>query len=219
MNDHLTRRGALVPLTGVVFVVLTVVSFVMAGEPPDADAPAAEVVDFWADKDAVSMVGALIEALAAVALIFFAATVSRAIRRPNNDAGVLSLAALAGGTVCAAGIGVDASLRFAAADLAEDVDPIVIQTLNAMWSDFFFPMVIGLATLILATSLAIIMGRRVAPVWMAIAGFVLAVVFFTPAGFVAFLVSGLWVIVLSVLLWRRELGSTEATYASSAGDV
>jgi hypothetical protein len=57
--------------------------------------------------------------------------------------------------------------------------------------------------LVLATSLAALR-TRIIPVWLAWIGFVIFVVFFTPAGFIAFLVSALWIIVVSVLLWRQE---------------
>jgi len=211
MAQRKSGVAALAPLTGALFVVLTVAGFLPGGEPPDADAPIGEVVEYWVDNDAAAMVGTILHALAAVALIFFAASLRRALRRSEDGAGILSVAAMGGGIVAAAGIGVDASIRFAAADLAGDVDGVVIQTLNALWSDFFFPMVIGLATLILATGLSALR-TRVIPVWLAWIGFLICIVFFTPAGFVAFLVSGLWVIVVSILLWREEA-------AMSAGSV
>jgi len=109
--------------------------------------------------------------------------------------------------VAATGIATDAAIRFALGDLAEDIDPIAVQTLNALWTDFFFPMVVGFATLILATSLAALR-TRVIPVWLAWVGFLICVVFFTPAGFVAFLVSGLWFVIASVLLWRHEAAAS-----------
>ena len=119
----------------------------------------------------------------------------------------MAVAAFGGGVVAAAGIGVDAAIRFAAADLADDVAPGVIQTLNAMWSDFFFPMVIGIATLLLATSLSAFR-THVVPIWLAWIGLLICIALFTPAGFVAFLVGGLWIIVVSVLLWRHETATT-----------
>lgn len=203
MVERKSGAAALVPLTGVLFVVLTVVSFIVGGEPPDADDRIGEIVEYWVDNDAANMIGAGIESLAAVSLLFFAASLRRALRRDEDGAGVLSVAAMGGGIVAAAGIGVDASIRFAAADLADEIDPVAIQTLNAMWADFFFPMVIGIATLILATGLSALR-TRVIPVWLAWIGFLLVVVFFTPAGFFAFLASALWILVVSILLWRRE---------------
>jgi hypothetical protein len=203
MAQRSTGRGALLPLTGVLFVVLTIVSFLILGETPDADDPVREVVEFWVDHEGQAIFGALLASLGAVALIFFGASLRRTIRRSEDGGGILSVAALAGGIVAAAGIGVDSSFRFALGDLAEDVDPITIHTLNAIWASFFFPMVVGLATLILATSLAALRARFIPP-WLAWIGILLCVVFFTPAGFVSFLVSGLWIIVVSILLWRQE---------------
>ncbi|HEX6310881.1 MAG TPA: hypothetical protein VF152_04595 [Acidimicrobiia bacterium] len=203
MAERKTRGADLVPLTGVLFVVLAVVGVFLGGEPPDADDPVREVVDYWADNEGAVILGSVLEGLAAVSLIFFAASLRRAIRRREGDAGVLSVAAMGGGIVAAAGIGVDAALRFTAADLAGEVRPVVIQTLNAIWADYFFPMVIGMAALVLATSLAAL-GTRVIPVWLAWIGFLICIALFTPAGFIAFLVSALWVLVVSVILWRQE---------------
>ena len=213
MSARTTRGSALMPLTGVLFVVLTVVSFVVGGETPDADAPAREVVDYWTDHEGENMIGSVIEALAAVTLLFFAATLRRTLKG-WADHSILPLVAYAGGIVAAAGIGVDASIRFAAADVAGDVDPAVLQTFSAMWANFFFPIVVGLASLIVATSLAGWRARAL-PMWITSIGLLIFIAFFTPAGFVAFLVGGVWIIVLSVLLWRRE-SHTSGESTSSA---
>jgi hypothetical protein len=64
-------------------------------------------------------------------------------------------------------------------------------------------MVVGVASLILATSIAGWRSRAL-PTWLAVIGILIFIAFFTPAGFAAFLVGAVWIIVLSVLLWRRE---------------
>jgi hypothetical protein len=215
MSVRTTHRSALVPLTGVLFVVLIVVSFVVGGESPDADAPVREVVDYWTDHEGENMIASVIEALAAVTLLFFAGTLRRSLKE-WADASILASVAYAGGIVAAAGIAVDASIRFAAADVAGDVDPAVLQTFSAMWANFFYPMVVGLASLILATSLAGWRARAL-PMSLTVIGFLIFVAFFTPAGFVAFLVGGVWLIVLSVLLWRRESHSIGDSTGSPPG--
>lgn len=202
MSSRKMRASVLLPLTGVLFVVLIVASFLVGGETPDADAPVREVVKYWTDHDSQNMIGSVIEALAAVSLLFFAATLRRTSNR-WTDGSILPSVAFAGGIVAAAGIGVDASIRFAAADVAGDVDPVVLQTFSAAWANFFFPMVVGIASLILATSLAGWHSRAL-PKWLAVIGILIFIAFFTPAGFIAFLVGAVWIIVLSVLLWRRE---------------
>jgi hypothetical protein len=188
-------------LAGVVFVVLTVVGFVIAGEPPAADDPADEVVEYFTDNDTQVMIGSVVEALAGVAALFFACSVSRVMRR--SDEGMLPTLVVAGAAVLAAGVGVDASLRFAAADVADELDPSSIQTMNAIWSNFFFPMAMGMSLLILAIALSALR-TRIVPIWMAWIGFLLCIAFYTPAGFIAFLIAGLWIAIASVLIWRRE---------------
>ena len=213
MSARTTRGSALLPLTGALAVVLIAIAFLAGGETPDADAPVREVVKYWTDHEGANMIGSVIEALAAVTLLFFAASLRRTSNR-WTDSSILPSVAFAGGIVAAAGFGVDASLRFAAADVAGDVDPAVLQTFSAAWANFFFPMVVGLASLILATSLAGWRARAL-PTWLAVIGILIFIAFFTPAGFIAFLVGGVWIIVLSVLLWRRESLSVEDS-ASSA---
>lgn len=189
--------------------VLLVIGFVVGGESPDSDAPRREVVEYWTDHDTQNTIGSAIEATAAVALLFFSATLYRSTKSWGDDA-TLPAAAFAGGIVAAAGVGVDAAIRFTAADVADKVDPATLQTLSIMWADFFFPMVVGLATLILATS---ILGwrSRALPVWLAVIGILLAIAFVTPIGFAAFLLSAVWMIVLSVMLWRRGARADDET--------
>lgn len=189
------------PLTGVLFVIAGFLGFIIAGEPPDVDDSAQEIVDFYVDNDTTTMIGAALEALGALALIFFAATLARIVHVRNQV--VLPWVVLAGGAVAAAGFGVDASLRFAAADVAGDVDPIVVQTIHVIFSDFFFPMVIGFAALLFGASIAAIR-TKVFPAWLAWIGIVLGVATLTPIGFIAALVSLLWILVLSILLFVRE---------------
>jgi len=198
-----TRATVWAPLTGVLFVVLTVASFLIGGEPPDTDDSVREVVEFYSDNDSRNMIASVVASLGAVSLVFFAASLRRALRRGEDGAGLLSVVAFGGGVVAATGIATDAAIRFALADVADDIDPVAVQALHAFWSDFFFPMVVGMGLLLLATSLAALR-TRVIPVWLAWVGIAIFVVFFTPAGFVAFLLSALWVLIVSVLLYRQE---------------
>jgi len=199
-NQNLQR---LAPLTGVLFVVLVVVSFLIGGEPPDADERPREIVEWYVDNEGMVVLGAVMSALGAVSLVFFAAYLRRVLQRGEQGIGVLSLAAFGGGLVAATGGGTDSAFRFALAEFADEISPVGVQAIHAVWSGFFFPMVIGIGALVLATSLAALR-TRIIPVWLAWIGFVIFVVFFTPAGFIAFLVSALWIIVVSVLLWRQE---------------
>jgi len=196
------------PLTGVVFAVCAIAGFIIAGEPPDVDDSIEDIVEYYVDNDTAIMIGSLVEALAALALIFFAATLARIVHVRNQV--VLPWVILAGGAVAAAGFGVDASLRFAAADIAENVDgafdggqALSVQTIHIIFADFFYPMVIGFGAFLLAASIAAIR-TKVFPAWLAWIGILLAIVAFTPIGFIAALVSLLWFVIVSILLFVRE---------------
>jgi len=203
MVQGLTRTAALAPLTGVVFAILAVVALFISGDRPDADASAEAAVQFWTDNATANNVGALLEALAAVALLFFGASLWRALRRGEGNGGLLPLAAMGGGVVAAAGFGVDAAIRIAAADVAGEVDPVVTQTISAVWVNYGTPIVIGIATLIFAASLSALR-TQVIPLWLAWIGIVISVALFTPIGFFASLAAFLWVVVVSAALWRHE---------------
>src|SRR5262245_59287140 len=106
MNSNIHRWA---PLTGVLFAVAAAVGFFVSGEPPAVDDSVEEIVDFYVDNDTAIMIGSLIEAIAGLALVFFAATLARVVHVKGQV--VLPWVVLAGGAIAAAGFGVDASLR------------------------------------------------------------------------------------------------------------
>jgi hypothetical protein len=55
----------------------------------------------------------------------------------------------------------------------------------------------------------------VLPTWMGWVGIVLFIVFFTPVGFVAFGLSGIWIIIASILLYRTADAATPAPTAGA----
>jgi hypothetical protein len=193
------------PLTGAAFVVLTAIAFIVAGEPPDFDAPASEVIEFYRDHEGANVFGSVLLGLTSVLLIFFSASVRRALRRSEDGSGVLSAAAFGSGIVAATGFATGAAIHFALTEFAnsDGITPGAVQALNALDVNFFFPFGVGIAALVLATGLAALR-TRVIPIWLAWVAVVLFVVSFTPIGFVGFLLSGLWIIVVSILLWRAE---------------
>ncbi len=68
------------PLTGIGFVALLVISFIVGGESPEADESTEEVVAFWTEEDCAQIASAIIGAWAAVFLVWFGATVAAAVQ-------------------------------------------------------------------------------------------------------------------------------------------
>jgi hypothetical protein len=191
-------------LTGALFVVLVIIAFIpLGGDTPSGDDSAQKVVSFYSDNNGREIVAAVVLAIAAGALVFFSAILKGRIEGVLRGRSILPNVVLGGGIVAAAGFLGGAGMHFALADYADDIQPAAAQALNAIDNDFFLPFTTGLAVLLLATSLVAIRGKVLLPAWLAWVGVVLFVLFFTPIGFIAFGLSGIWIIIVSVMLYLR----------------
>ena len=199
MTDQ--RWPALAPLTGVAFVILAVVAFIVSGETPDTNDSPLKVLLFYKNNDSEQMIAASLLAWSTVFLFFFLGVLRSVLRAAEGAVGRLSAVAFGGGIVLGIGILAFAGFTFTLADTADHLTPSGAQALNMLNSDFFFPVAAGLGTLMIATGIAGIR-TRVLPAWAAWIALVIGIAAVTPVGFFAFLAFGLWVLAVSVILWR-----------------
>jgi hypothetical protein len=191
------------PLSGVVVLIFAVAAFILGGESPDVDEGTNEIVSYWKDDDSKLMFSAVLETLAALALVWFGASLRQAIARTEGGTHRLANLVFAGTIVLGTGVATDATIVFATAEAADEASPAAIETLNALYSGFFLPMALGASLLLLALALACLR-TGVFPSWL---GWVLVLMFIvgvTPVGFVSFLLTILLVAVLGVVLFLRE---------------
>jgi hypothetical protein len=201
------QRKNLAPLTGVLFVALVLVAFfALGGNTPDGKDSAHKVVSFYSDNHNKETAAAIVLALAGVPLLYFSALIRDKGRAAVQGRSALPGFAFAGGVVAAAGFMTAATLHFALADYADNIQPAAAQAINAIDNDFFAPFAFGLLTLVLATSLMTVRSGLL-PKWLGWVGIVLFVIAFTPAGFIAFGLGGIWVIVVSILFYVRGEGT------------
>ena len=196
----------LVPLTGVLFVILVILSFTIGGEPPDHEEPVQEIVDHYVDnKDSVQF-GAFLSALAGASFIFFFGYLRKVLRAAEGENGMLSLLAVIGAAIVATGAAIDGTISFALAEAADDVpdevDPVAIQALQVLWDNDFLPFALGSFVLLIATGASIVRHGAL-PKWLGWVALVLGILSVTPVGFFAFLVVAVWILVLSVMLMMR----------------
>jgi hypothetical protein len=191
------KKDWLVPLSGAIFVVLVIVGFLIGDEPPDANDPVQEIVDFYVDnKDSIE-VGAFLVSLGVVFLIFFANYLRSLFRETAASATIL-----VGASIFAVGAALDTTILVATAESADDIEPTSVQTLQALWDNDFIPIAVGLAVFLLSLAISILR-TAVLPRWLGWVVLVLALLALTPAGFFAFPLGGLLVLVLSVWLTLR----------------
>lgn len=201
------RLGA---AAGIIWIVLLIVSFVIIGEAPEIeDSSAEEIAAYFTENRDSIVAGVLVQALALVALLYFAGYLRRVLRSAEGEGGVLATVALAGAVVLAVGAALDATISAALAESAGDIDPVAVEALQALWENNFVPFVVGIVTFLSATGLSIIRHRAL-PSWLGwvplalivsflIAGITEIEVFWAIFGFGA----ALWVLVLSGVLVAR----------------
>jgi hypothetical protein len=193
------------PLTGILFVVLVIVAFVVGGESPDVNDSAQTVVSFYVDNGSQQQIAASLLALGCVAYLFFLGSLRRALRAAAGDEGGLSTVVLLGGLMIVVGASIFAGITFTLGDAADDLPAAALMTLNALNSDFFFPVAVGTAVFNLGLALAVLRhGGLPRPLgWLAL---VVGIAGLTPAGFFAFLAMGIVVVWASIVLAQRAAG-------------
>jgi hypothetical protein len=195
------------PLTGLAFLVFVIIAAIVAGEPPDADSPVEEIVDHYVDNEGSVIVGAALSAVAALFLVFFGGYLRAVLREAEGPGGVLSPLVLAGTVIIAVGGTIDATISIALAGAVEDIEPSAVQALQALWDNDFLPILLGTQVFVISTGLSIVRHGAL-PKWLGWVLLVIAVLGFTPIGFIALFGAALWVGVVSVMLAARGRPAT-----------
>src|ERR671918_1340359 len=193
------RKETLLPLTGVLFVILLIASFVIAGEPPDADEDVQEIVDHYVDNDTAIWISSFVAVAAALSLLTFASYLRKLFTDAGEAGSILPGLILVGASIVAVGGAIDSTIQIALVEAVEDIEPAAVQALQALWDNDFIPIALGIVTFILYSGLATFRTGAL-PKWLGWVALVLAVIGFTPLGFIAFLGTGLWIAIVSVML-------------------
>ena len=205
------RWHVLAPLTGVLFVAFAVAAFIISGETPGTDDSPQKILDFYVKNDSSQLWAGAVLAWSTVPLMFFLGVLRSTLRAAEGPIERLSAVAFGGGIVLILGALSFAGFTFTLGDVADDgLSPQAAQTLNALNSDFFFPVAVGVATLMIATGISSL-GSRALPAWLAWAALVIGIVALTPGGFFGFLAFLLWTVVTSIVLWRARSAEPPAT--------
>ena len=197
------KKDWLAPLTGVAFIVLVIIGFIVGGEPPDVDEPVQEIVDHYVDdKDSIE-VGVFILGLGVVLFIFFANHLRVLFRETATSATIL-----VGAAIFAIAGGIDGMITVALAETADDIEPQSVQALQALWDNDFVPFAIGITVFTFSLGLSILKTPGVLPRWLGWVTVVIAVIsVLGPIGFFAFPLTGLLILVVSVMLAVRARGA------------
>jgi hypothetical protein len=203
----------LLPLAGALFVILAIVSFIVGGEPPDADEGAAEIVEFYVDNEDSLYAGVYMLGLALLALLLFAAHLRNVLSDAAGGRSTPATLVLVGASILATGAAIDGTLTIALTSTAGDIDPASTVALQALWDNDFLPMALGTAVILLSAGIAGVTTGGL-PKWLAWIALILGVLGATPLGFVAFIGGAVWIVVTSIVL---AMGARPAQPAAGTG--
>lgn len=214
----------LVALTGGLFVLAVVGAFIAGGDTPNGDASAATVIAHYTENRTQGIIASVVLALSAVPALAFAARLRERARIGAHR--TLADFTFAAGVLTAMGCLAVAGIHLALAEYARDLDPAAAQALNALDADSFVALATGIAALVLGGSL-IALRSSLLPAWLGWTGIPVAIAIFTPVGFFAACLGGIWIITSSVVLsahgeepyvWTARDGAGGDTGAGTASN-
>jgi hypothetical protein len=200
------------PLSGLAFVVIVVVTFAaVQGDTPDSGSSAAKVVSFYSDHQDSQFVTAFLLAAAAPFLIFFGVNLALALWQPAADRRPVGPAVLAvGSAIAALSFMVAAHSVFAVADGVDHLSPETLQGLNVLDSDSWIVFNSGLGVMMLGAAASLI-PRGPSTRSLGWSALVLGIALFIPfADFFGLLLTGIWIIVVSIMQFRGSSALTAA---------
>jgi hypothetical protein len=191
------------PWAGIIAVALLVAAFIIGGETPDIDDSTQKIVDFYSDNDTEQFIAGIVLGYSALFTILFAGALRGRLRKGEGDMENLSSLSFAGAVLIAIGMTVFAGLSITLADLGKDAEPATAQALNALNSDMFVTLAVGTSLFLITTGLGILRSGAL-PRWMGWVAFVIGLTALTPAGFFAFLLAFVWILIASIVMLRGE---------------
>jgi hypothetical protein len=195
------RWSSLLPLSGLVFGVLVVVGGpVLQGSTPDASASGAHVIAFYAAHRTRERLSDILLALAFAFFLLFAASLRGHLRRVASAEAFATLV-LAAAAVLVAGQTAGEGIGFALANHPTHLGPGAAQALNVLENGAVLTSSVGFLVFGIAAGLAILAGAPL-PRWLGWTAIVIGILFVTPAEGIAAGALFLWILAVSIVIWR-----------------
>jgi hypothetical protein len=205
------------PLSGIVFVVLLIVGFIpVGGDTPSIDDSASKITSFYADNQGKEIAAVILVALAALFLAVFAVALRDYLRAGKAERDFWPTVALVGAVIAVAGLFVAGGTHIALIDGGDkNISPDAMVALNALDNDNFLAFSVPLGIMLFGVAGAVLKDGAALPKWLAWVGIVLGIVYFSPVGFVSFGLTGIWIIIASILMYQRSAPAAPAAPAAT----
>jgi hypothetical protein len=194
------------PLSGAVFVILAVVAVVaLGGDTPQTDDSAAKINAFYDDQSWRQGIAAFVFSASIPFLVIFAATLASVLSPGSGSQSIWRHVLIGGGVLTGATVALSSLFHFALVDAADNhVSPTALQALNVLDANTWVAFNPGLGVFMIGAAgcLLTLSADRRWPGWLAL---FLGIVLFIPfADFFALIATLLWIIVMSIIVFRRQ---------------
>jgi hypothetical protein len=209
-----TFSGRLAALAGAASFVLILISAILRSNEPSATDSAQKIFSYLALHYGQLQLGAVLAALAMSAALVWAAGLYRALRKAEGGTPGLALAAFGGGVLTAASTVMLALIEGTMATRFHDLGPAGSRVFWTMFLLSTGAVLVGLLVVIGATA-AVGLRAHLFPRWFAVASTVLALasligactIGYTTVGIqvaagLAVVFDGVWILMVSIYLWR-----------------
>jgi hypothetical protein len=189
---------------GVLYGILFGVAAIATNQGPGINASATSVAQYFNSHHANSDAGIFLVLASCVALAFFAGVLrSTVFPSLTKDRGLMSVSAV-GTAVWISGMLLAAALQTTLLDASHYGHAAVIQSVNYLTADDFFPIVIGLSIFAIATGVGMLRSGAL-PAWLGWVTVALGVLAAAgPLGGIAFLIAPVWAVLTGVVLLLRR---------------
>ncbi|HEY3715668.1 MAG TPA: hypothetical protein VGL39_14175 [Jatrophihabitantaceae bacterium] len=199
-----SRFERLLPLAGALGGLVATTAMILTINEPSITDGEQKYVRWYSDHQAVETIAGFAAIYFCVLMLFFATAVRRALRSGERGSSAHANAAFAGGIVFGIGITLMAMVSFANVEAADKHNVQAVISLGYLSDSTWLLFIAGLAAFYLATGLGSLRTGAL-PKWLAIVTIVLGVLSLTgPTGIAVFFATPVWLIVTSILLYRRQ---------------
>jgi hypothetical protein len=207
------RFDRFLPLAGVLAGLLFIVGLVLNRTDPSGETAPAATFAYWQDnRGQHQIVGLLVAPVIAILVIFFGAGLKRRLESGSGHSGHGSVA-FGGALLAAAMFALVGMLEAGMTNAAHAGEQQAVYTLNQLHSYDWLGWNAAFAALLLATGLGA-RRNRMLPIPLGWATIVIGASLLTPAGFFAFLLLPVWLILVGIWLSRdntRPVGTQPAS--------
>ncbi len=203
MNN--SRLERLAPLTGAVTVVLMIVGTVLIGAYdylPSAD----RAVEIFSDNPTQVIVASYLGLVSAFTLIWFAGSLSSALREREGGAGRLSMVAFGGGVASGVALAAGYSVLVTAgvrAGAPGGISPVGAVTLYDLYGSILGQMFAITMAAFIGASAVVSLRTGMFPAWFGWVSTLIAFGLLSPIGYLVLVLTPVWLLGVSISLYRR----------------